>query len=113
MFNKNGPAGFLETKQPLETAELLAGQPFGAEHLFFEDKASGARAGLWHSTAYTERYDSYPVNEFMYIFEGSVTLIDDSGEHVFRAGDSFVLPKGFSGTWQQDEYMLKYFYMSE
>lgn len=112
-FDPTGPAGFLDLKEALPTADLISGSPEGGEHLFLDNEATGTRAGLWHSTPYTERYDSYPINEFMYIIEGSVTLIDDSGEHTFRAGDSFVLPKGFSGTWKQDEYMLKYFYMSE
>ncbi|MEO0419420.1 MAG: cupin domain-containing protein [Pseudomonadota bacterium] len=112
-FKSTGPDGFLSTKEDLPTAELLHGNPRGAEHTYFASAQGKMRSGIWHSTPYCERYDSYPADEFMYVIEGSVTLVNDNGRFHFKAGDAFMLPRGFSGTWEQEEYMLKYFVILE
>ena len=42
----------------------------------------------------------YPYDEFVLVLEGEVTLSATDGEkRTYRAGDSFVVPKGFTGTW--------------
>ncbi len=42
----------------------------------------------------------YPYDEFVLVLEGEVTLSATEGEkRTYRAGDSFVVPKGFTGTW--------------
>ena len=44
------------------------------------------------------------------VLEGEVMLTSDGGQpHTFRKGDSFLLPKGFKGTWHQPGPMLKYY----
>lgn len=44
----------------------------------------------------------YPTDEFMYFLEGEVDITDARGvtQHI-KAGDAIVLPRGFSGHWQQ------------
>ena len=108
-FAPAGPAGWMDAPdQPLEHAELLKSSPVGLDHAYLAQP--GLRAGIWRCGAYTERYDSYPVDEFMVVLEGEVTLTSDGGEgHTFRKGDSFLLPKGFKGTWHQPGPMLKYY----
>ena len=40
-------------------------------------------------------------DEFIHILEGGLILTDDKGvAHEFAAGDTLVLPKGFTGTWE-------------
>ncbi|WP_287149990.1 cupin domain-containing protein [Mesorhizobium sp.] len=68
------------------------------------------RVGIWEATAYTERLVNYPKDEFMYVIEGSVTIVEEDGrEETFGQGDSFFMPAGFTGLWRQDEAIKKYF----
>jgi len=108
-FSSSGPDGWSSLPdQPLEHAELLKGTPIGLDHAYFAKP--GLRAGIWRCGAYTERYDDYPVDEFMVVLEGEVTLTSDGGfSDTYRKGDAFLLPRGFKGTWHQPRPMLKYY----
>ena len=70
-------------------------------------------AGIWRSTAYTERYDHYPTDEFMVILKGEVTLENDEVSETFREGDAFFVPKGFKGVWRQPVDMVKLYVIVE
>lgn len=107
-FASAGPAGFLDGPGvPLPTAELIEGQPIGLDHAWYEN--GPVRAGIWRSSGYTEFYDSYPCDEFMVVLEGEVTVEGDGFKETYRAGDSFLIPKGFRGYWRQPGPMLKYY----
>lgn len=44
----------------------------------------------------------WPVDEFMYMIEGHVNITDTQGvSRTYGPGESFVMPKGFTGTWKQ------------
>lgn len=102
------PAAFLTAPgEPLGTAELISGAPVGLDQALYEKGA--VKAGLWRSCGYTEFYESYPCDEFMVVLEGEVTLENDAGSATFKAGDSFLLPRGFRGYWRQPGDMLKYY----
>jgi len=47
-------------------------------------------AGSWSSQRHWHSHE----DEFVYILEGEVTLIEDAGETVLRAGDCAAFPKG-------------------
>lgn len=108
-FSATGPEGWQAAPdQPLEHAELLNGTPVGLDHAYLAKP--GLRAGIWRCGAYTERYEHYPVDEFMVVLDGEVTLTSDGGApQTFRKGESFLLPKGFKGVWHQPGPMLKYY----
>ncbi|MFT4607032.1 MAG: putative cupin superfamily protein [Gammaproteobacteria bacterium] len=109
-LSAQGPAGWMKTPNlELETATLIEGKPRGADHLYFENSKQELKAGIWRSCAYTEYYDSYPCDEFMYILEGSVTLENETFSETYSKGDAFILPTGFKGYWKQTEEMLKYY----
>lgn len=111
-FSATGPEGWAAAPDTaLETAELLSGAPLGADHAYFTNDKQGIRAGIWRASPYTEFYEDYPATEFMYILEGSVTLESDDFSETYRAGDAFLVPKGFRGTWKQEQAMLKYYIM--
>lgn len=96
--------------QPLEHAELIEGAPVGLDHAYFTRGQAGLRAGIWRCGPYTERYEDYPVDEFMIVLEGEVTLEGDDGfRGTYRKGDAFLLPKGFKGVWRQPVSMRKYY----
>ena len=87
------------TKLAPMTELAMPGQPpvQGGEHEFFRD--SSAAVGVWEGGPGVARIDSYPVDEFWWIVEGSIVFTDTTGKsYTFKAGDSFVLHKGFSGT---------------
>ncbi|MEM9386565.1 MAG: cupin domain-containing protein [Pseudomonadota bacterium] len=45
-----------------------------------------------------------PYDEFVVVLEGELVLTDDSGHSMtYKAGDMFMLPKGFKGTWDMTQ----------
>ncbi|HQT53251.1 MAG: cupin [Rhodobacterales bacterium 17-64-5] len=64
-------------------------------------------AGLWHSTEGAWRI-GYTEWEYVHILEGHSILTDEAGEEThLRAGDSYVIRPGFSGTWTVVDPTLK------
>ena len=113
-FSLSGPNGWQSLEDiPLDHAELLAGLPRGQDFAYFQRPEAKLRAGIWRSTAYTERYENYPADEFMFILKGEVTLENDAVSETFREGDAFLLPKGFKGIWRQPVDMLKLYVIVE
>lgn len=96
-----------------ETATLISGTPMGADHAYFDRPNPKYRMGIWRSQPYTEFYDSYAADEFMYVLEGEVTLEAEGFSETYRKGDAFFVPKGFRGFWRQTEPMLKYYVIIE
>jgi uncharacterized cupin superfamily protein len=44
--------------------------------------------------------DPFPYDEYVHVLEGEVTLTSlDGGKQTHREGDSFLVPKGWRGTW--------------
>jgi uncharacterized cupin superfamily protein len=44
--------------------------------------------------------DPFPYDEFVLVLEGQVTLTNIDGEkQTYKPGDTFLVPKGFLGTW--------------
>jgi uncharacterized cupin superfamily protein len=109
-FSSTGPNGWIETPDgPLETAKLIEGSPEGLDHVYFERAEKKITSGIWRSSPYTEYYESYPCDEFMYVLDGHVILKNDDFEEKYEKGDAFLLPKGFKGYWKQPVSMLKYY----
>jgi len=58
--------------------------------------------GFYQLSQVTLSIKDWPVDEFMYFLEGQVEITDHEGASmVYGAGDTLVMPKGFSGTWRQ------------
>lgn len=114
-FNPNGPKGKgLEDWDPIDPNGLEAGEPVQRGHIYHEDSACGYMAGVWDCTAQTEKFGPYAVNEFMYLLEGSVTMIlEDGTEVTVNAGEAFIIPKGLPCQWKQEGYVRKYFVIFE
>jgi len=57
-------------------------------------------AGIWSATRgrWSVRYTEH---EFCHLLAGRVVLTSEAGERLeFARGDSFVVPAGFTGTWE-------------
>lgn len=100
----------LERWDDIPAEELDSGNPVQNGYFYVDDKASGLMAGVWDCTAMTTAMAPYPVNEFMILLDGEVTMIEESGrETLVRAGESFIIPKGLLCIWRQDVYVKKFF----
>jgi uncharacterized cupin superfamily protein len=85
----------------------------GRDFAYFARPEAKVRAGVWRSSAYTEYYENYPVDEFMIVLEGEVTLSNEQFSETFRKGDAFLMPKGFQGVWEQPVAMRKFYVIVE
>lgn len=79
---------------------VLAGDPEYRVRNYFRDATGRMLAGVWESTPGRWRV-KYTENEFCHITAGEVRIESDGGGRwAFGAGDSFVIPAGFSGVWE-------------
>ncbi len=80
---------------------VLSGAP--AQDLFnqFQDSSKQMLSGTWDCTEGKWQADYSAKSEFCHILSGEVVLTDSEGTATtFSAGDSFVIPMGFEGTWE-------------
>ncbi|MBI2253200.1 MAG: DUF861 domain-containing protein [Proteobacteria bacterium] len=110
-FNLNGADGKGLTEWPaIPAAELTAGNPVQRGIEYFNAPKIGLSAGVWDCTAFTTKMGPYPVNEFMIVLDGGVTMIEADGKETkISAGDAFIIPKGTVCQWRQTGYMKKYY----
>ena len=82
------------------TDRLLAGHPRQSIWNYFSDSSGQFHAGRWSSTTGRWRV-RYTENELCVLTAGRVALQGAAGERfVFAAGDAFIVPAGFEGTWE-------------
>ena len=83
-----------------EADRLLAGKPQLSVWNHYAEASNQFFAGVWASTRGKWRV-RYAEHEFCHLTEGRVRVISVDGEvWEFAAGDSFVVPGGFEGTWE-------------
>ena len=93
--------------------KVLEGSPQHTARNFFSDASGQFFAGIWESTSGRWRV-RYSENELCHITCGKVVIEDDSGRSwTFKAGDSFVIPAGFTGTWKVLEPVSKLYAIFE
>lgn len=103
-FDRKGPK--LERGKP---GKVLAGKPATTTRNFFTDGSGQLFSGIWSSTKgkWSVTYDE---DEFIYLISGKCRLTDADGHaETFKADDAFVIPKGFTGTWETLETLKKYY----
>ena len=114
-FEPHGPQGTgLVEWDPIDPDEIETGSPVQRGHIYHEAQDVGYMAGVWDCTAMTLKFSPYPVHEFMFLLEGSVTLeLQDGDQVTVNAGESFVIPKGLPCKWIQPGYVRKFFVIFE
>ncbi|MBS0388760.1 MAG: cupin domain-containing protein [Proteobacteria bacterium] len=94
-------------------ANLISGQP---RQQIWNVLSSGDRrfhVGQWASSpgAWRVNYTEY---ELCHLLEGVVRLTDAAGAaRTYRAGDTFVIPSGFRGSWEVVEACRKIYAIYE
>lgn len=90
---------------------ILDGAPHGGYTVFFQSQDPAMAVGVYESSGPgTVRLRDYPHDEFCLLVKGDLVIRDAAGEeHRFRAGDSFVIPRGFEGEWVMETVIRKQF----
>ena len=92
---------------------LLAGQPQQTVSNYFSDGTEQFFAGRWSSTRGKWRI-RYSESEFCCLTRGRVALENLAGERwEFGAGQAFVVPAGFEGSWEVIEDCTKFYAIFE
>ena len=108
-FHPDGPAG-LEEWETMNYADLVSGEPVQRGHLYHEIADHGYMAGVWDCTAFTDQMMPYPVDEYMFLLEGNLTMVlPNKTEIEVKEGEAFVIPKGLVCQWRQPVYVRKFF----
>ena len=86
----------------------LKGEPVQTLWNQFQDNTKQMLSGVWECTEGKWNADYSSKNEFCHILSGKVALTDQDGNaSTFAAGDSFVIPAGFVGSWEVLEPVRK------
>jgi uncharacterized cupin superfamily protein len=80
-------------------------------HLGQYVSADGAfKVALWESGPGTLVTDYYPNDEYCFVLEGTLSITNKNGSrNEFGPGETFVIPKGWAGTWHMKNHFKKQF----
>ncbi len=88
------------TRTPVDADRLISGQPAQAVVNAYSSGDERFHCGVWEGDIGAWRV-RYTEDEFCHMLMGRVRIVADTGEErIVVAGDSFVLPAGFSGVWE-------------
>ena len=94
-------------------AELLLAKPgtYLGETFVFTEQHSGdvrVQVGVWEAGQGELILKNFPFTEYVLMISGRVVVTEEDGTSmIFSAGDTFVIPKGWSGVWDVQERMKK------
>ena len=95
-----------------EAARIVSGDPEQTVSFVYRSEDGHCAAGIWTCRPGKWHID-FPQHEFVHILEGEVVVTDGDGNaKTYRAGDAFVTPAGFAGTWDVRQPVRKYFTLS-
>ena len=87
---------------------LESGDPQERGRSYYADQTGQLDAGVWACEPNRHVIDAAPYDEFVYLMEGRVDVIDDQGKvDTYKAGDSFIMPRGCKCTWDVKEAVRK------
>ena len=109
---------FTGLKSPIEAfvpavEKVLAGQPQQTVANHYSDASGQFHSGEWTGEpgCWTVNYSEH---EFCYLTRGRVRLTDESGAITeIKAGEAFIIPAGFKGTWEVLASAHKYYVIFE
>jgi uncharacterized protein len=97
----------------LPEEKRIAGNPQQTVWMDYTDPSKQFMVGIWRSEPGRWRIH-YTEEEFCMMMEGISIVTDAAGQPTtLKAGDSFVVPRGFSGTWEVVETSVKRFVIYE
>ena len=103
---QSAPAVETGTPRP-ET--LLAGACKTRTWNHFTGEHDRLYCGIWESTPGKVKVD-YREWEFCHFISGKAVLTNEAGKRwTLKAGDAFIIPAGFKGTWETVEKVRKHY----
>jgi uncharacterized protein len=97
----------------LPPEKLVSGNPRQSAWNAYTDASGKFFTGIWQSTPGKWRIN-YTEEEYCQLLEGVSVITGADGRAVtVRAGDRFVIPRGFSGTWEVVETTRKIYVIYE
>lgn len=116
MNGSDSPAGIVPIDVAAELApsgaplaELLVGETPACRNFSTFRSADGEfTCGVWDSTPYHRLPMRYVHFELMYLLQGEVTFVDESGRsRTFAQGDIFLVEQGASCSWESRNHVAK------
>lgn len=106
-FERDGPNGL--EKMDLDQADFQSELPEQHLHVYYENDDIGLSLGVWTTTSMQEAFGPYPGDEFMWILEGQVAMLDaDNNATMVKPGESFCIRNGIPISWKQEGFLRKY-----
>ncbi|MGE8565596.1 hypothetical protein D3C85_492680 [compost metagenome] len=106
-------AGPMQNPVPGKPRRPISGDTAFLSQTFFEGNAGKAEAGVWESTAGVFQANTTGYIEFGTIIEGAARLVDPDGTvHELTVGQAFVMPEGYTGRWEVDQFVKKIYFIS-
>ena len=116
LYPDGDPERGMEPCQYADPKKIIGEMPVETGFNFFTNSAGNLNAGVWEATPCKDHTgpDGYGVDECMYVLSGSVTMTSDDGESVtVKAGEAFIVPKEWVGSWENTETIRKYYVILE
>ena len=83
---------------PWPEEQILAGH---SEHRYKYLYSGDIDVAIYQAKPMVLRIDNYDIDEFVLVVSGALILTADGGApQKFEAGESVLVPKGFTGTWE-------------
>lgn len=91
--------------------KIIKGHPQQSIWHHYSDTTQQFHCGIWQGESGSWQVDyAAHEEEFCVLLEGEVILTDNNGEiSKLSAGDAFVVPGGFQGTWENLNRVKKYY----
>jgi len=102
-----------QEQTPVNPERIISGAPLERLNNVFTNTKENFFCGVWEST--TGKWNlNYTEDEFCYMIEGKAILTDADGHaEEINAGDAFVVPAGFQGTWETIGVAKKFYSIYE
>lgn len=85
----------------VDAERRISGAPEQSLQNIYVSELKELLSGIWSSDVGKWSVDYSQRHEFCYLVRGHIVLTDeDSEESTFKAGDAFVIPVGFKGSWE-------------
>lgn len=109
------PEGFGETADDVTQEMFASSVPKQHSYEYFVDEDLGFYVGVWDTNDMIEPAGPYACDEFMWLIEGEAEIMNSKTgvREKAKAGEAFVIPKGYDCQWHQKGYLRKFFVISE
>jgi uncharacterized cupin superfamily protein len=89
--------------------EIVEGTRAQRGFTWFADHATGLVSGVWEAGASLSPWMNYPVDEFMFVLEGEIIIVEVEKETRAGQGECLVIPKGTRCRYRQDGHVKKFY----